>query len=171
MIKQNYKYLWLAVIFIFIQVYILNQVMFNGYINPYFYIMLIICLPQLTPKWFLLVFAFLLGFFIDLFEGTIGFHSTAAVLIAFVKPTIEKIVIPKNTINGEQDLFLQNLGFKMFAVYTFLLILTHHTILFLLAHFELTSFANIFGKIVLSSTITLTIILICQFFFFKSDTR
>ena len=56
MIKQNYKYLWLAVVFIFIQVYILNQVMFNGYINPYFYIMLIICFPQLTPKWFLLVF-------------------------------------------------------------------------------------------------------------------
>lgn len=171
MIKQLYKYLWLAPIFIFFQVYILNQVMFNGYINPYFYIMLIICLPQISPKWFLLIFGFFLGFFIDLFEGTIGFHSTAAVLMAFVKPTVEKIVIPKNTISGEQDLFLQKLGFKIFAVYSLLLILAHHTILFLLANFKLATFTNIFGKIILSSVITFIIILICQFFFFKADKR
>jgi len=171
MIKQLYKYLWLTPVFIFIQVYILNQVMFNGYINPYFYIMLIICLPQISPRWFLLTFAFSLGFFLDVFEGAIGFHSTACVLIAFVKPSIEKIVIPKNTISGEQDLFLQKLGFKMFAVFSFLMIFIHHSILFLLAHFKLASFANIIGKIALSSLITFVIILICQFFFFKSEKR
>jgi len=171
MIKQLHKYLWLMPVFIFIQAYILNQVMFNGYINPYFYIMLIICLPQICPRWFLLTFAFSLGFFVDLFEGGMGFHSTASVLLAFVKPTIERVVIPKNTISGEHDLFLQRLGFKMFAVLSFLMILMHHTVLFLLAHFKLASFANIFGKIILSSSITFVIILICQFFFFKSDTR
>ena len=171
MIKQIYKYLWLSPIFILIQIYILNQVMFNGYINPYFYVMLIICLPQVTPKWFLLLFSFSLGLFIDLFEGTVGFHSTAIVIMAFIKPTVEKIVIPKNTISGEQDLFLQKLGFKMFAVYSLLLVLIHHTILFLLSHFNLASFGNIFGKIILSSIITFTIILICQFFFFKASKR
>lgn len=158
-------------IFIFIQVYILNQVMFNGYINPYFYIMLIICLPQASPRWFLLTFAFLLGFFIDVFEGAIGFHSTACVLIAFVKPSIERIVIPKNTISAEQNLFLQKLGFKMFAVFSFLLIFIHHCMLFLLAHFKLTSFVNIIGKIALSSLITFVIMLICQLFFFSPDKR
>lgn len=171
MIKQLYKYLWLTPVFIFIQVYILNQVMFNGYINPYFYIMLIICLPQISPRWFLLTFAFLLGFFLDVFEGAIGFHSTACVLIAFIKPSIERIVIPKNAINDEQDLFLQKLGFKMFAVFSFLLIFIHHSILFLLAHFKLASFADIVGKIALSSLITFVIILISQFFFFKSEKR
>ncbi|MEE2700185.1 MAG: hypothetical protein VYD71_02345 [Bacteroidota bacterium] len=171
MIKHLYKYLFLMPVFVFIQIYILNQVMFNGYINPYFYIMLIICLPQISPRWFLLVFAFFLGFFIDLFEGAIGFHSTAAVFIAFVKPAVENIVIPKNTISGDQDLFLQKLGFKMFSLLSLLIIFIYHTVLFLLAHFKLASFANIFGKIMLSSLITFAIILICQFFFFKPDTR
>ena len=171
MIKQLYKYLWLTPVFIFIQVYILNQVMFNGYINPYFYIMLIICLPQISPRWFLLTFAFFLGLLLDVFEGAVGFHSTACVLIAFIKPSIEKIVIPKNTISSEQDFFLQRLGFKMFAVFSFLMIFIHHSILFLLAHFKLVEFANIIGKIALSSLITFVIILICQFFFFKSEKR
>ena len=171
MIKELYKYLWLMPIFIFIQAYILNQVLFNGYINPYFYIMLIICLPQITPKWFLLIFAFFLGFFLDVFEGSIGFHSTACVLIAFLKPSIEKVVMAKNTIGGEQDLFLQKLGFKVFSVFCFLLIFIHHSLLFLLAHFKLATFSSILGKIALSSIITFIIILICQFFFFQSEKR
>ena len=169
MIKQLYKYIVLMPVFIFIQVYILNEVMFGGYHNPYCYIMLIICLPQVTPRWFLLVFAFLLGFFIDVFEGSIGFHSSAAVFMAFLKPAVEKAVIPKNTINGEQDLFLQKLGFKMFAVFSLLLIFIHHSSYFLLAYFDFS--VKIFGKIIMSSIITFAIILICQFFFFKPDTR
>ena len=171
MIKQLYKYFWLTPVFIFIQVYILNQVLFNGYINPYFYIMLIICLPQITPRWFLLTFAFLLGVFLDVFEGSIGFHSTACVMIAFLKPAFERIIIPKNTINPEQDLFLQKLGLKMFSVYSFILIFIHHAILFLLAHFKLATFTDILGKITLSSFITFVIIIVCQFFFFNSERR
>ena len=122
MIKQLYKYLWLTPVFVFIQIYILNQVLFNGYINPYFYIMLVICLPQITPKWFLLLFAFFLGLLLDIFSGSIGFHSTSCVLIAFLKPSLEKIVIPKNTISGEQDFFLQKLGFKVFSVFAFVFV-------------------------------------------------
>ena len=119
MIKQIYKYLWLSPIFILIQIYILNQVMFNGYINPYFYVMLIICLPQVRPKWFLLLFSFSLGLFIDLFEGTVGFHSTAIVIMAFIKPTVEKIVIPKNTISnfGPKSLRVINRSFINFLIF------------------------------------------------------
>jgi len=171
MIKQLHKYLWLTPVFVFIQIYILNQVLFSGYMNPYFYIMLVICLTQITPKWFLLLFSFFLGFLLDIFSGSIGFHSTACVLMAFLKPNLEKIVIPKNTISGEQDLFLQKLGFKMFSILAFLMIFIHHTILFLLAHFKLASFTDILGKVSMSSFITFVIILVCQFFFFKSENR
>jgi len=171
MIKQLYKYLWLAPIFIFIQFYVLNEVRFNGYIKPYFYIMLIICLPQITPRWLLLIFAFFLGFFLDLLEVDLGYHSTACVFIAFIKPFIERLIIPKNAIAEEQDLFLQKLGFKMFPVLSLTLIFIHHTILFLLVHFKLTIFPEILGKICLSSLITFIIIIICQFFFFKTEKR
>jgi hypothetical protein len=92
-------------------------------------------------------------------------------MIAFLKPAFERIIIPKNTISGEQDLFLQKLGFKMFSVFAFMLIFIHHTILFLLAHFKLATFIDIIGKIALSSFITFVIILVCQFFFFNSDRR
>ena len=158
-------------LFVFIQIYILNQVLFNGYINPYFYIMLIICLPQITPKWFLIIFGFFLGLSIDLFSGSLGFHSTSCILISFLKPSIEKIIIPKNTISNEQDILMERLGFKMFSIYAFIMISIHHIILFILAHFRISSLENMLGKVFLSSIITFIIIIISQFFFFKPERR
>jgi|TARA_B100001142_G_C14342979_1_gene658722 rod shape-determining protein MreD len=169
--KNIYKYIWLMPLFVFIQIYILNQVLFNGYINPYFYIMLIICLPQITPKWFLIIFGFFLGLSIDLFSGSLGFHSTSCILISFLKPSIEKIIIPKNTISNEQDILMERLGFKMFSIYAFIMISIHHIILFILAHFRISSLENMLGKVFLSSIITFIIIIISQFFFFKPERR
>ena len=96
------KYIYLLPIYILLQVLVLNQILFSAYINPYLYILLIISLPYKTPKWFLLVYAFLLGFFIDVFSSSIGFHSTASVLVAFAKPLINKITIPHNIL-GDMD--------------------------------------------------------------------
>jgi len=169
--KNIYKYLWLTPLFVFIQIYILNQVLFNGYINPYLYIMLIICLPQITPRWFLIIFGFLLGLSIDLFSGSLGFHSTSCVFISFLKPSIEKIIIPKNTISNEQDILMERLGIKMFSIYAFIMTSMHHITLFILAHFKISSLENLLGKIFLSITITVIIIIISQFFFFKPEKR
>ena len=110
MIKQINKYIWLTPIFILVQIYVLNQVLFDGFSNPYIYIILIICLPQNTSRWLLLSFSFILGILVDSFEISLGIHSTACVLIAFIKPSIERIIIPRNTISEEDDLFLQKLG-------------------------------------------------------------
>lgn len=171
MTKHLVKYLFWAPVFIFIQIYILDHILFHGYINPYFYIMLLITLPQKTPNWFLFVFAFLLGFLVDVFEGGLGFHSTACLLVVFIKPFVEKLLIPKNTISVDQDLSLQKLGLRTFSVYALFLILTHHATLFLLAHFQLATIIQSFGKIILSSAITLCILLISQLLFYKPENR
>ena len=61
--KHYIKYLSLLPLFVLLQVLVLNEVLFFSYINPYLYLALILSLPLKTPKWFLLVYAFFLGFF------------------------------------------------------------------------------------------------------------
>ena len=80
--KHIYSYLWLAPLFILLQVLFLNNVQFNNYINPLVYLILIITLPQNTEKWFLIIYAFSLGILIDLFEGNIGINASSLVFIA-----------------------------------------------------------------------------------------
>ena len=160
--KLYFKYLSLLPIYILLQVLVLNQVLFSAYINPFLYILLIISLPLKTPKWFLLIYAFLLGFCIDLFSGSLGFHSTATILIAFVKPFIGKITIPHNILGDTDKITLKKVGNKAYITFSFFLILIHNSCLFITEHLSVN--LALFGKIMASSLVTLIIVLITQLF-------
>ena len=160
MSKLYFKYLSLLPVYILLQVLVLNQILFSAYINPFLYVLLIISLPHKTPKWFLLIYAFLLGFLIDLFSSSLGFHSTASVLIAFIKPIISKISIPHNILGEMDEICLQKIGTKAYITFSLLLIITHHGCLFTLEHLSFNFI--IFSKIIASSIVTLIIVLITQ---------
>jgi len=76
------------VFLILFQVLILNNIQFSGYINPYFYIYFILLLPFETPRWLLLLSAFLLGLSLDAFTNTFGLNASACVLMAFARPFV-----------------------------------------------------------------------------------
>ena len=160
--KYFIKYLGLLPVYILLQVVVLNEVLFYAYINPFLYVILIISLPLKTPKWFLLIYAFLLGFSIDLFSGSLGFHSTATVLIAFMKPFISKITIPYNILAETDEITLKKIGNKAFITFSLFLILVHNSCLFITEHLSLN--LALFSKIIASSLVTLVIVLITQCF-------
>ena len=160
--KYFTKYLFLLPVYVLLQALVLNQILFSTYINPFLYVILIISLPLKTPKWFLLFYAFLLGFLIDIFSGSLGFHSTATILIAFFKPFISKITIPHNILADTDEITLKKIGNKAFITFSLFLILIHNSCLFIIEHlsFDLA----IAGKILASSIVTLIIVLIAQLF-------
>ena len=160
--KHFIKYLGLLPLYVLLQVVVLNEVLFSAYINPFLYVILIISLPLKTPKWFLLTYAFLLGFSIDLFSGSLGFHSTATILIAFVKPFIGKITIPHNILGDTDKITLKKVGNKAYITFSFFLILIHNSCLFITEHLSVN--LALFGKIMASSLVTLIIVLITQLF-------
>ena len=165
MTRDLIKYVIQIPIYVLIQVLVLNEILFLSYINPYLYIILIIVLPYKTPKWFLIIYAFFLGFSIDIFSGTLGIHSFASVLIAFCKNSIAKITIPHNIVEQGDELIMQKIGVKSFLTYTFLITLIHLSTLFFLEHLNL-EFKMLF-KILLSVITTTILISITQLFFFK----
>jgi len=160
--KYFAKYLFLLPVYVLLQALVLNQILFSAYINPFLYVILIISLPLKTPKWFLLIYAFLLGFFIDLFSGSLGFHSTATILIAFFKPFISKITIPHNILGDTDEITLKKIGNKAFITFSLFLILIHNSCLFIIEHLSFN--LAIAGKILASSIVTLIIVLIAQLF-------
>ncbi|MDB9895783.1 MAG: rod shape-determining protein MreD [Flavobacteriales bacterium] len=165
MTRDLIKYIIQIPVYTLIQILILNEILFLSYINPYLYIILIIVLPYKTPKWFLIIYAFFLGFSIDIFSGTLGMHSFASVLIAFCKNSIAKITIPHNIVEQGDELIMQKIGVKSFLTYTFLITLIHLSTLFFLEHLNL-EFKMLF-KILLSVITTTILISITQLFFFK----
>ena len=165
--KNLTKYLWLAPLFVLIQILFLNNVQFINYINPLVYLVLIITLPQETEKWFIILYAFLIGILLDIFEGNIGLNSSSLVFIAFISRYLHKIMIPKNSIDIKDNLTLQTLGLKTFSVYAISIIFIHHLFLFSLETFINNGVFFLLLKVFLSTVTTFIIILIFQLFSYK----
>ena len=71
--NQLLKFLFL----VGIQVVLLNHIQWNGYVNPYVYILFILLLPVETPNWLLLIAALITGLTIDMFGSSGGMHAAA----------------------------------------------------------------------------------------------
>ena len=60
------------IVLVLVQVLVLNNIHFMGYINPYIYILFILLLPVRFSRHFTLILAFVLGLIIDAFSNTYG---------------------------------------------------------------------------------------------------
>ncbi|REJ85304.1 MAG: rod shape-determining protein MreD [Bacteroidetes bacterium] len=152
-----------------LQVLVLNHIQWSGYINPYVYAFFILMLPIETPKWLLLIIAFILGLVIDMFSDTGGMHAAATVLIAWARPGVLRLIAPRDGYEPETKLSPQVLGFRWFLTYTSMLILLHHLVLFYVEVFRFSEFFSTFFKAVLNAGITVLLIILGQYLFGRGN--
>lgn len=151
------------IILVLLQVLVLNNLQFLGYINIYLYILLILSLPLQTPKWLTLIIGFALGLTIDIFSNTMGLHAFATVLIAFLRiPVVSLFVsVEKNTSVLPS---ISSFGLSGYLKYAGILVLIHHVTLFYLETFTFIDFWFVLLRSLLSSICTFIIIIGIQFF-------
>lgn len=162
MIRLLPKYILQFVGLILFQVVILNNIQINGYLNPYLYILFIITLPIELAGWAVLILAFTTGISIDLFCNTPGMHTSATLFMAFIRQIILPYLAPRE---GYENSTLPNVdyyGWSWFAKYAGLLTFTHHLFLFYVETFSFAYGWHTFAKVVISSMITFTLILLTQ---------
>ena len=146
------------ILLVLFQVLVLNNIQFLGYINPYVYILFILALPVQTPRWFTLILAFGLGLTIDAFSNTMGMHTFAAVMVAFLRNGTIKLFTAIEDGNNPTPSF-HTFGVSAYVKYVVLLIFVHHATLFLLEAFSFYHFWFLLAKIVLSSLVTIVLVL------------
>lgn len=148
----------LFIVLVLVQVLVLSNIQFLGFINPYIYILFILSLPVRLPRWITLILAFALGFIIDVFSNTLGMHAAATVLVAFARSFIIKIFTSIDEGNNPIPSF-HSFGVGAYVKYVFVIVFLHHFALFFLEAFSFSHFWLILFKTVLSSAITIMIIL------------
>ena len=155
------------IVVVLFQILVMDNVMLNGYMVPYIYILFILLLPFETPRWIVLTSGFVLGLGIDLFEHTPGMHTAATVLIAFIRPYILSLLAPRDGYEPETFPRIYFYGFTWFLKYTMLLVLVHHLALFYLEVFQLQNFFSTLGRVILSSILSASTIVLSQYFVFR----
>lgn len=166
------KYIIRFVILVAVQIIVLNNILFIGYINPYIYILFILLLPLDTPRWLILILAFCLGISIDAFQNTMGLHTFSCVLIAYCREPILHFLLPqlKNKKQSYLEFSLQEFGLQRALIYTGALVFIHHFSLFILEAFQM-ELIRVFLRSLGSSIVTITLLIIIQYLLFKDAKR
>lgn len=166
MIHNYLKYFWMFVLLVIIQILILNQVQFSGYINPYFYVLFILLLPATAQPWLVLLSSFFMGIVIDAFSNTMGIHAAASVFAGYIRPTVIRVISTRDEEYNEYPGLQQN-KFSWFLLYASVIVLSHHLILFYLEVFSFNQFFYTLLRVLISSVFTIFIIVLSQFIIFR----
>ena len=144
---------------VLLQIVVLNNINFLGYINPFLYILFIFYYPLKKTDNTLILLSFFLGLGIDFFSNTGGINAAATLFIAYIRIPVLKIVIGKREIDYN-TISLNKLPF--FRTYSYISVLTiiHHFIVFGLEYFKWDNFGIIVLKTFLTSIFTIILVMI-----------
>ena len=168
MIDITLKRLLSCVGFLLLQILLLNNIKFLGFITPYLYVYFILLLPSSVSKEMTLVWGFLLGLVLDIFCDTLGCNAFATTFVAFLKPYFQNFFGPKDDFDDMKP-SIERFGFNMFVQYVAYLVLIHHLTFFLIEAFTLSVLWFALLKAVCCSVFTLLLIL--SFEYFKARRR
>ncbi|MBW2960997.1 rod shape-determining protein MreD [Mesonia aestuariivivens] len=155
------------VLLVLLQVLILSNINFLGYLNPYLYVLFILLLPFTIQQWKVLVYSFLIGIVIDVFQDSGGVNAAACLVAAYFRPNILKFTFGVSyefqTIKFYQTPFGQRL------TYISLIVLIHHFVLFSMSYFNLDYIVEVLKDTLFSSLFTIALILMVMVLFRKKN--
>ena len=161
------KNIFRVFIFIVVQVYVLDKLPpLHRFVIPILYYLFILWLPFSLNRLSLLLIAFVTGLTLDYFTQTPGLHAAACVLIAYVRPFIISILIPKDTAEfNYREPSPRAMGCAPYSVYVFILTLLHHTYLTLLEWLQFGTFLDFIIKVLSTTGISLLLIFTVELLF------
>jgi hypothetical protein len=149
------------------QILVFNQFELGFGIHVMVYPMFILMMPFTARPIALLLLSFTAGFIIDWYTNSFGLHSSAAVLLAYVRPRLYKILEPREGYDVLRKPLLRDMGRSWFiTIYLFGLVI-HHFWFFTLEIFKFSEVLFILRKTLLSAVASFVIIGLVQIIFFK----
>jgi rod shape-determining protein MreD len=166
--NKTIYYTFIGLVLVFLQVFVLDNIRFSGYINPYLYIAFVFLFPLREGRFSFLLIAFLLGLLVDVFADSGGIHAFSTLTIAYVRLFFVKLYFRKTSV--DYPFFdLQKEPFGKIFNFTITLTVIHHLILFSLANFSFQNFSGVLLNTLYSSIFTLILFFIGTYIFIKKQ--
>lgn len=156
-------------LFILAQALIFNQLELAWGIQFMIYPLFILLLPWDMNNFATMAVAFLMGISIDSISNTFGLHASSAVLIAYLRPYLLKMLESRDGYELGQEFSYQNSDFSWILTYQGLLLLIHHFWFFLIEIFKFNETLYIFQKTLLSVPVSFLICILIQIIFIKKQ--
>lgn len=155
------------IVFLAVQVFVLNKIPFlHRFIVPYLYFLFLLWLPFSISRLGLLVVGFFYGLLLDYFMQQPGLHAAACLLVAYLRPFLITLLIPKDSADfNYTEPSPKSLGWAPYAVYVLVLSLLHHSYLTFLQWLQFGTFLGFLIKVLATTAISLLLILTTDLLF------
>lgn len=157
----------LFILLLFLQVFVLNKVLFFSYIIISPIVMILLLYKYQKDSKESLIVSFLLGLLFDVFNDSLGLYSLTCVLIAYFRNLWVLKIIGEEKTEELNLLSLHALGGFQFLIYAFPIIIMFYSILSLFESGEYLSLNN-FLFISLSSISNYILIIVFQYLFLNN---
>ncbi|MGB7785861.1 MAG: rod shape-determining protein MreD [Salinimicrobium sp.] len=144
------------IVLLLLQVLLLNNINFLGYINPYLYVLFLILYPFNANQSLFLFLAFLLGLGVDIFEDSGGINAAACLVVAYIRPMILRFSFGVSY--DYQTVRFSNTQIGSRISYVALIVFVHHFVLFLLEFFNFAHFLLLLKKTLFSGLFTIILV-------------
>ena len=143
-------------VLLLLQVLLLNNINFLGYINPYLYVLFLILYPFNANQTLFIFVSFLLGLGIDIFEDSGGINAAACVVAAYIRPALLRFSFGVSY--DYQTIKFSSTPPGSRITYVTILVFVHHLVLFLLEFFNFAHFLLLLKKTVFSGLFTIILV-------------
>jgi hypothetical protein len=167
--NANITYLFKALLFVFIQVFILNQISIQWWaqpagfpvFQPFIYPLFILILPITTPTWVVLLSSFALGLSVDMFMNTGAIHAASLVAMGYMRHFVLLTLLPKHLAEYDNKLpEPKTLKWLPFLTYITILLAIHHLLFFILEMWSVINWGYLLVKTLVSIVTSLLLVLV-----------
>lgn len=167
--SSSFRRLFIFVAMVLLQSFIFTRLPLTTYVQPCIYVLFILLLPVGHSRVTALLWAFCLGLCVDLLTSdVIGLNTAVTVALAFIRPHLLKLFLPKSDIDAFIIPTSKTLGMRQFLGYSSVSLLFHQTLFFFLDTFAFYDVFHTLLRILLSTICSVIFILLLQSLFHGS---
>jgi len=166
MIKNLVKVLIYFVLFVSIQVLVMDNIHLFRIATPFLYLFIIVKIPVSVSRSNVIVISFLVGLVIDVFSNTLGMHAAACSLVGMIRNPLIYTFSTKELTEDATPSY-HTLGVSAFMKYVISLIVVHHFSLFLIESISLFDPVFLIFRIFANVILTVLFIFIIEAFYLK----
>ena len=150
------------VVFVLLQVFVMNNTHLFGIVISFVYIYIILKLPINISRTSIILLSFFTGLIIDIFSNTFGMHAAACALAGFVRtPLLDRLVDVREMVEGSVPSY-KLFGLGKFVRYVVLIVSIHHIALFTVESFSFFQPLLMITRLLTSIMFTLLLVFILE---------
>lgn len=156
------RYIGVLALLLFLQVLLLDNLHWLGLVHPFVYIWAIIMLPIELPRWAQMLIGAAIGAVMDISTHAPGIHMAACVMIAYLRPLLVAHYV-QDIERMKGGITIQAIGMSNYLRMLTVLVLVHHTMVFLLEAFTFRHFGITLLQIIFSGLFSFALVLMFEY--------